>query len=72
MAIDFLILSTLIVSVGDLAVNLLTVCCSGRCKSDCCGLHMEHSEGNLTKSNIEDAFNNAMEKEEIRRAKSSE
>ncbi len=38
------IVVTGIVSFFDLIVNIATLCFTGRCESDCCGVHFEHEE----------------------------
>ena len=44
MAVDIVLIVTLIVSLGDLFVNLATACCSGRTKITTSKIKIEHSE----------------------------
>jgi hypothetical protein len=61
MAIDLVLLTTLIVSIGDLVVNLGTLCCKGRIKMNCNNCFtVEHNENDgLTKSEVMDAVRRA-------------
>ena len=38
------VIITGVVSGVDLVVNIATLCCTGRCRSDCCCAHFEHDE----------------------------
>ena len=52
------IIVTGVVSTFDLFINVATLCLTGRCRSDCCGVHFEHDEDpqtpRMTESQIED------------------
>jgi hypothetical protein len=66
MAIDLVLLTTLIVSIGDLVVNLGALCCKGRIKMNCSDCFtVEHNENDgLTKSEVMDAVHRASHKHE--------
>lgn len=64
MAIDLVLLTTLIVSIGDLFVNLFGLCCSGRCKVHSCCVDIEHNEkNNLSESTIDTKIKEAIDEE---------
>ena len=37
------VIITGVVSTFDFAVNIATLCLTGRCKFNCCGVHLEHN-----------------------------
>lgn len=52
------IIITGVVSGLDVIINMVGFCMTGRCKSDCCGMTMEHDEEcktpRITESQMED------------------
>lgn len=44
MAIDILVLSTLLVSIGDIIVNIFGFCCTGRLKIEAPCIKVEHTD----------------------------
>jgi hypothetical protein len=53
MAIDLVLLTTLIVSIGDVLINIVGFCCTGHIKTNCCNcFSYEKDDDELTKEEI--------------------
>ena len=40
------VIITGVISTFDFIVNVATLCFTGRCRSDCCGVHLERDDSN--------------------------